>query len=224
MLGDAGLGWYGNGSSFKMALSDTKKLKTRENITPERLLQYLRHIAEVLEILGIKPMSNHPRLLYGRSKGKPYTGALLGTRISPFLASQYPRWYKGGEWHYTGHTRYRAGAQKIVPEDLALTPISLAYWYVGDGNASLQRAWSVTPNVSISIFGFDSCSAEILKNQLRSFNLDVSLIYTHSRGNTGPQIDILSASVGSFMNMINQYVIEPYRYKVKLQEVVSPCC
>lgn len=196
MLGDGSLRHRGISADFRMALSGE-----RLGIPLESFRSFLCYVKGILELLGVEACTGHPRFFKEPYKGRSHYKCGLSTRVSSFATSQHPRWYPDG--------------RKEVPDDLALTPISLAYWFMGDG-CSYRKKNAAGVDISLCTQGFDECSIERLESQLTELNLCTGRGH---RSNTvkgsGIIIFIRYASANNFMNLIDPYVVEPYRYKIK---------
>ncbi len=94
--------------------------------------------------------------------------------------------------------------KKIFPRDFEkyVTPLSLAVWYMDDGNYSEGR------NVKIAIDGFDLRSREKLRSLLlRKFNIESTL---HKNG----KLRISNNSLSRFFNLVKPFVHSSMKYKV----------
>lgn len=215
MLGDAGLTRQGNGCFFSINLSDTKKLKTRGRITPEQFCSYLVGIKEHLQHLGIEFSTLFPKTYVSESHSKPYVSACLKSLNSPYLLESYPKWYIGGEWHRVGYHKCFTGAEKVVREDLELTTLSLAYWFMCDGSANPVRHLYDEVDPRFHTEGFCESSVGYLKSQLHKLGIEAELYHQSCRGVMYPYLDIRKDSTNTFMGLIDPYVVEPYRYKIQ---------
>lgn len=207
MLGDAALTMNGKNAHFYMDLSG-KKL----GIPNSELLKYLRHVNEdCLGALGVEVCVGYPRVFEGsRRSGKPYEYCILQTNNSHLLTSEYLRWYRRNPSGKMG---------KQVPEDLVLTPISLAHWFMGDGSSSRDNRSTFhaqTINTCFATGSFVEHGVELLEGQLQhEFGLDTGR--GHSRTGEGARImiTVLQDSVNNLMRIVDPHVEEPYRYKIK---------
>lgn len=94
--------------------------------------------------------------------------------------------------------------RKIFPEafEKIVTPLSLAVWYMDDGNYSEGR------NLRIATDGFDSESRERLKSLLlRKFNLRSTL---HENG----KLRISSDSLTGFFKAVKPFIHSSMKYKI----------
>lgn len=190
MLGDAGLvqAVPGGAVHFDMALIGEDKLA------------YLEQVARALNSLGIQVRDGYPKLCHTVSRGKPYTKCDLPTLSHPLLASEHTRWYNTGK--------------KEVPPDLYLTPLSLSHWFMNDGSSSFTK-W-VAVYVSLSTYCFSISSIETLERELDYLGIG-SFRGRDKRvvSGSGIRLFVRQASVNRFMDIVEPYVVEPFKYKVK---------
>ncbi len=205
MLGDSGLVYRGKSAKFHLGLSG-KKLE----IPSSELIVYLEHVRDALGILGIEAMLGYPKICRGvKRDGRSYEYCELWTRVSAFLTLEHIRWY---------HELYPDGtAHKEVPGDLVITPISLASWFTGDGSSSFGNG----PSVPVYLYteGFNIRSVTLLETQLHNLGLNTGRARARARRGSGVVVTMLQDSVNDFMGLVDPYVIEPYRYKVKYRMV-----
>ncbi len=207
MLSDAALTMNGKNAHFYMDLSG-KKL----GIPNSGLLGYLRHVNEdCLDVLGIEACIGYPKVFTGlRKSGKPYEFCILQTNNSALLTSEYLRWYRKNPSGKMG---------KQVPEDLVLTPVSLAHWFMGDGSSNRDNRsvfHTQTINTYFATGSFNEHGVQLLESQLRyRFGLDTGRGQVRAGEGAGIIITVLQSSVNIFMELIDPHVEEPYRYKVK---------
>jgi hypothetical protein len=208
MLGDGGLvRAYKTGNAyFSIALSSSDG-----RIAVEDLLSYLQYIKlKCFNPLGIStgtyPAIRERAYTKGPHRGEVYKYARLVTRVSSFLTSQYIRWY--------GESRY-----KEVPDDLALTPVSLAHLFAGDGSSSKEQC-SPSIHCNLSTPDFSIHSVETLERQLRQLGIiSLGRKHQHVARGSGISVVIHQDSLNDFMDMINRYIVEPYRYKLKYRSL-----
>jgi len=199
MLSDGGLKCPGRNAYFEMSLSG-KHLG---------LLEYLEHVRDILEVLGVKACNTHPKAFETSYRGKPFTYYRLNSLCSSFLTFQYGRWYSGnGSGHRT----------KGVPADFCLTHVCLAYEYMGDGGSQRDsRAYHFrTVSAHLSTHGFSILEVEILEEQLHALGLNTGRsINRNVVKGSGIRITILQDSVDKFMSIVEPFIHKAYKYKVK---------
>lgn len=212
VLSDGGLRLNGKNALFYINLSDNKNnLVQREHIPIEELLNFLQHLVETLEPLGIKPCNGHPRIKPHSTKsrvGEWLPGVMLETLTSGLLTKLHSEYYPIGK--------------KIVPEGVALTDVILAYFYMLDDNSKWGRSGGPTIYVYLYTQGFDLHSVELLEKQLHNSDISTSRMYVLVEGGSGVVIRILQDSVDRFMGMVDPYVIPPFRYKIKYRGSCPP--
>lgn len=158
-----------------------------------------------LRALGIN--CSLPRLYYIMYKGKPYSRYILLSRIHPLLATQRLRWYPGDV--------------KDVPEDIKLTPLSLACEFMGDGSS-----WYNNRNPEIGVaaelctMSYTVRGIEIIEDRLRLLGITHLSRAVYSRcskanGTSGIGIRILGPSIGQLMDIIEPHMVSSFKYKVK---------
>jgi hypothetical protein len=223
MLGDAGLGLSGRngtGAVLNIALSAKRDIKLEE-----QTLAYLCSVRDDLLFLGINFCIGHPVVSDRTSKGKLYRNCKLSSIVCPFLKDEYHRWYPGGKRVAKAVARGQFGSQivvkeypgekKVVPVNITLTPLSLAHWFMGDG-CSQQSKLCETVVVNLSTYAFSFGDIEILERGLHDLNISTGrAVYPSINKGSGVRLTILQNSVNDFMHMIDPYVVEPYRYKIK---------
>lgn len=94
--------------------------------------------------------------------------------------------------------------KKVFPTEFAekLTPLSLAVWYMDDGNYSEGR------NVKIATDGFDLKSREDIQDMLSNkFNIKSTL---HKNG----KLRISNSSLSEFFNLVAPFVHSSMQYKI----------
>jgi len=177
------------------------------NLSGTKTLEYLSSVRTALLTLSIPVKTTYPKVLKGTSKGKVYYYCRLQSGCCQLLTEQYHRWYPS--------------RRKVVPEDVSLTPITLAHWFMGDGSSYLdERYHYVSVTITLCTDGYREQEVALLADKLHSININVSLVYhTAVRNGRGMRIIIRQDSVNRFMDVVGPYVIEPYEYKLKYKEV-----
>lgn len=215
ILSDGGL--YrnrGRGNAFfSMSLSDNKNgLVQREQIPIRDLLEFLQlFVVEVLKPLKIGPLSGYPKVesRIGKSKrGKWVPGVRLITQIH--------------ELNTELHHKYYIDGKKIIPKDLVLTDVFLAWFFMFDGTSAWNGTGGPGVGVKLCTDGFDLHSVEVLEKQLHKFDIGTGRHCAEVESGAGIEIKILEDSVDHFMGVIDPYVIPPYRYKVKYRGSCPP--
>lgn len=197
MAGDGGLSPSKKSARFHLDLSGAKS-----GIPNEKLLGYLRYLSRNLLALGVMTSPGYPKVCY--SNRQPFEYCSLLTLTAPFLTLQRKRWYPNQYGSNLGC--------KEIPEGYILTICSLATLFEGDGSS--------TPNgpsvyIVISTQRFSVRSIKFLEGQLHILGLHTGRAYVQLVRGTGIKLTILQDSVNDFMHMIDPYMNEPYRYKIK---------
>lgn len=192
MLGDAGLCMHGKNAKFVMDLSRGDK---------QELLGYLSHVKDALLAMELLVCNGHPKWYTTVCKGKPFDYCWLVSQTSPILTAEFRRWYPYGI--------------KEVPTDVKIMPRSVAYWFMDDG---CSTTYDMKPdiNVHLSAYSFSLTSISLLEQRLQALGLLTGR--SHSKNiakGSGIRLNILQGSVNDFMHMIDPFVVEPYRYKIK---------
>lgn len=176
------------------------------------LLEYLQYVKrECFDVLGVEVRVGHPKIrrrirTSGLHLGETYEYASLATKSSLFLTLQHNRWYPN-------RSRY-----KEVPTDLVLTPVLSAHWFMGDGT-SCRVLLFPTVYCELSTQGLNIYSIEALEDQLHQLGISTGRKVARADKGSGIKITVLQVSLNDFMNLVDPYVIEPYRYKVKYRRV-----
>lgn len=110
LLGDAGLSRQNEKglARFTLALSGGDHI------------DWLRAIKRSLLALGVPVSDIYPKVGKATSRGKQYTYCKIQSRMHPLLLEMCLEWYAAGV--------------KNVPGGLALTPVVVANWFMGDGS------------------------------------------------------------------------------------------
>lgn len=190
MLGDAGLylGVRSINAYLHMSLSHGSKH-----------LDLLNVVKESLTSLGVSVSPRYPHLGSGYSKGKYYIYVVLNSRTSELLTRQQTRWYVGG----------RKGI-KVVPDDLCLTPISLAHWYMDDGSIREIQPGYVEIRLSTQCFSEDDVS-ELIR-QLDELGVRRAYYYMEK---SGPVIDVSTVEgVNAFLDLVEPCIVPSFEHLI----------
>lgn len=107
----------------------------------------------------------------------------------------------------TVRKRFYVDGRKTVPEDLFLTPLSLAVWFMDDGSRKSGQCRGVYFNTQ----SYTHEEIELLRVLLeRDANVRTSV----RRQRDGLQIYVPSSSVGTLASFIDAYVLPSMRYKL----------
>ena len=193
MLGDASIKRSSGGANFVMASSGTKHT------------DFLTSVKENLEYMGIVFSTAYPKLYHSVSKGKHYDYYYLQSLCSELLSSYWPHWYGNG-------------SKKKVPEDISLTPVSLAYWFMCDGSSTPGIRDYI--QVYLATCAFSNSDIGILQESLKGLGIESSIHrgYKRNYGKEYPSIYINQYSVDAFMNLVSPHVLDSFTYKIKTRK------
>lgn len=120
MLGDGGLLWQTNNCRF------------HNGDIHEEYLTWLQKQLGVEDISRIAPT-------YNSDFNDIIDGYTLTTRVIPSIRPEHKRWYPYEARRGTHQNRNN----KIIPNDIEITPIKMLFWYIGDGWYQKDRnvAW-----------------------------------------------------------------------------------
>lgn len=129
-----------------------------------------------------------------RRNGEAYDYLYLLSRVSPILTKEYFRWYPHGK--------------KLVPNDLELTPVVLANLFTGDGSSS-WRLGNRGVVMSLCVQNFSLEDIERIQSQLDDRGIKMAPNCRRVLTTAG------TASILTFMDMVEPYIVPSYRYKIK---------
>ena len=101
---------------------------------------------------------------------------------------------------------YRDG-HKVVPQDLALTPLSMAVWFMDDGSRKSRQCRGLYINTQ----SFTSSEVDLLRGVIRR---DVGVGTSVRQQFDGLQIYVPSSSVGDMVAYIEPELLPEMRYKL----------
>lgn len=121
-------------------------------------------------------------------------------------------------WTKLRHKWYLKG-KKIVPNDLVLTPKTLAYWFMGDGSC-----WWGTKKTSTICFytqGFHKDYVIRLKNLLNDCGIHLKLQKRSTMKNGFILQTGVSTEINHFFDIVEPYIIPSFQYKIKRPSALS---
>jgi hypothetical protein len=135
------------------------------------------------------PITHHPNKIY-----MPKPSMCFYSEQSPFYLEQRNLWYPNGK--------------KIVPENINLTPLTLAFWYMDDG--SLQH------NVHSRLYtnGFSFCDVEILISKLKNLGINSEIYTAKYIDRIYPVIKINRSNSFKLFDIISKYIVPCMQYKL----------
>ena len=184
MLGDNSVGRYGGS-----ALMDTAK-------SGEQYMPYLTQLRDTLVLLGVEFCTDHPKSFARVSHGKPYINCRLTSHASSFFTEQRHRWYPNGK--------------KIVPNDVRITPLSMAYEFMDDGSTSWLQGNLVVLRLATNSYTREevSCLRDLVNARFG--------VYFYLSPNSGWELTLRKVDeVNLFLDQIEEYILPCYEYKVK---------
>lgn len=105
---------------------------------------------------------------------------------------------------------------KIVPLNigkLITHPIALAVWYMDDGSVDFREKYHKNATLATFGFGFEGC--ELLSRMMKTnFSLSVSVHKSTMRSKEYYRLYIKSESMKIFFDLIRQYMLPCYNYKI----------
>jgi hypothetical protein len=168
---------------------------------------YFLHKAQILKDAGMVVTVNE----------KPITGF----STNPTLVASCSRKHL---WKPLREKFYPNG-EKIVPPDITLPPVSLAYWFMDDGNANLIKHYNnhgvrvdvdkpVINKFRLYTDGFDDESQNYLAATLLEEHGVRSGFYLRKKNNLKYMEIRDKASKEAFKSLVSPYIIDPMRYKI----------
>lgn len=106
--------------------------------------------------------------------------------------------------------------KKVIPKnisELLVNPISLAIWYMDDGNLDYRRKYHFSPTIATYCFSRNDCvllQEVILKN----FGINARVHKSTMRNKEYFRLYIESDSVSKFFNLISPYIHKCFLYKL----------
>lgn len=188
LLGDGSLPTIKNCNCF---FSKPQKADRKEYISwcYDELTPYSRRIYEASH-LGIKRLNG--KIVTDLSKSR--TSCTLYCSMHPVFTALRKQWYPEGK--------------KIVPKDIALTPLTLAVWFADDGSCSSRDK----RRVRISTNGFSIEDVEVLIAKLSS---TFGIMANYNLVDGKPVIAIPVAYRGKFFDIIAPHFIwNCFQYKL----------
>ena len=107
------------------------------------------------------------------------------------------------EWH----SRFYQERRKTIPENLTLTPLALALWFMDDGSRKSRECRGLYLNVQC----FTQAEVERLQACLKC---DLQITTTTRQQSDGLQIYIPSGEVSRFTEIVDDHMIASMRYKL----------
>ena len=106
--------------------------------------------------------------------------------------------------------------RKEVPENIKLTPISMAFWYMDDGTLCHADGQEDRIRLATNGFNFESCAR--LVRELKKFDIDATI--KDYKGNT---INLTADNAEKFFLLVAPYICESKKYKLPERYRNYPC-
>lgn len=106
--------------------------------------------------------------------------------------------------------QFYRGKKKVVPKSIGkfLTPLAIAVWFMDDGSIKSKKHRAKIINTQ----GFSKQEVQKLVDILeKKFNIESKL----RKQKEGYQIYLLAKSIDTFIELLDKYVIDSMRYKLK---------
>ncbi|MBI2008067.1 hypothetical protein HYS82_00205 [Candidatus Amesbacteria bacterium] len=108
--------------------------------------------------------------------------------------------------------------KKIVPEEIGnwlVDPLSLAVWYMDDGNLDRREKYHLNANIATYCFSYKEC--ELLVKTLKSnFEVEARVHKCTMRGVRRYRLYIVSRSMDRFIKLVGPYIQPCLAYKIAL--------
>jgi hypothetical protein len=129
------------------------------------------------------------------------------TRISGYGTTMHCAKTKNTVSIYNKFKSWVESGHKEVPENIVLTPISIAFWYMDDG--ALEHFQGQEDRVRFATNGFNKTSCEYLLRELNKYDIDASV--KDYKGNT---ICLNSENSEKLFLLISPYICDCKKYKL----------
>lgn len=190
VLGDGYIQVIKGRNTGRFVLNQTRKHK-----------QWLVEIQNIFEKNGIKSELTEQE---SKLNGKVYPMARLETGFYMNFKTERDRWYVKGK--------------KIIPDDISLSPVMLAHWYIGDGTIELMKTSKVSGKkyyrIKIYTNSFEMENLKIFLTKLNERYEYNFRITTRNRNRNQP-ITMLGNTdkVKKFLRLISPYKVSCFDYK-----------
>lgn len=106
--------------------------------------------------------------------------------------------------------------RKLIPENiksLLISPLSLAVWYMDDGNLDFRNKYHFNSTFATFCFSYEEC--KLLANTLKeNFGVEARVHKTTMRGKLYFRLYIPSKFMIKFVNLIKKYIHPCMKYKI----------
>lgn len=180
-----------------------------KNQKPDRLEYLLWHRNKFLPYKSAIKTTSHKRPIWINGKITEHptertSVTFLRTQRSCRFSELLLKWYPYGK--------------KVVPEDIKLTPLTIAIWFCDDGtNASRER------RISFSTNGFSWEECEFLTCELKKFGFLSHLKGSGKKEGNKPILVIKSHHYTDFISFVSPYIPwDCFSYKISLDGYKEP--
>lgn len=169
----------GDGSLSRRKCSHNPVLRVQRSLSDEIYNQWLNQ--EFYD--SLKCHLSDYAILDNRTN-RTYSSTVLRTEASSMLIPYYKRWYPGD--------------CKCIPDDLILTPLTMAIWFADDGCVKNVDKWSL--DMKLAVNGFKDRDVEILVSKLNELlNVEFRIYQSDDR----PTIRGFTVASQAFLNLID---------------------
>ena len=185
----------------------------------EKQSEYFYHKVNILKDCGLAP-----KIRESRTKGN-FINELFVKPANTLTA----RISIGRRWKNLRDLWYPEG-KKIVPADIKITPITLAYWYMDDGSANkrtkftdkrrneIREGGPWVNQFRLHLDGFDHKSQDLLQTKLKELEID-SWFYTKKDNGNRQLLITQSESKRKFKELVMPIILNvpSMLYKIDLE-------
>ena len=104
------------------------------------------------------------------------------------------------------HSAFYRNGKKFIPDNLQITPLSMAVWFMDDGSRCR------TSDIYLNTQQFDPEDQEKLLNILRQYGFEARL----NKDKTYSRIRFMKSSLTKFRDLIRGYIIPSMKYKIEI--------
>lgn len=206
LLGDGSISNKYHGQNCCFVKSQCLKFKEYVDWHYEQLLPYSTSVKECYTKKEIVGYDSRGIILERKSIEKRHNAWKIRTTNHPVFTEMRDKWYPYGI--------------KIVPNDIVLTPLSIAIWYCDDGsnNFADRRAYIFTQ-------GFTFEDVDVLRMQLGKFDIAPTVITKISpyTGKKQPVLSFTSTAYDNLIHLVNPFVsCKCFQYKVNWRPAIKP--
>lgn len=113
-------------------------------------------------------------------------------------------------------SKFYINGKKVIPPDIKsflFTPLTLAVWYMDDGNLDKRSKYHLNSTIATYCFSFEEC--EVLSKVFKeNFGIITSINQTKIRGKIYPRLYIWSESMDKFISLVRPHIHPVFTYKI----------